>query len=125
MVHLNVGLNGYSFHLLCSNNLSKWIKFGYGGNMCMSLYIASYLSALYLSIFVTYTVYILYTYYIHKHTYRYNIYIHLLNIYINVYIYMYMYIYIINSTTIHLRFSSILTNLDSKNHLKNTVKALE
>ena len=40
---------------------------------------------------------------------------------------MYMYIYVINSTTIHLRFSyvSILTNLESKNHLKDTVKALE
>ena len=45
-MHLNVGLNAYSFDLLCSNNFSKWIKFGYEGGMCMSLYIASYLSAL-------------------------------------------------------------------------------
>ena len=42
-MHLNVGLNAYSFDLLCSNNFSKWIKFGYGGNMCTWLYIHSWL----------------------------------------------------------------------------------
>ena len=58
-MHLNIGLNAYSFYLLCSNIFSKWIKFGYGGSICMSLYIASYLSAL--SIFITYIIYVLYT----------------------------------------------------------------
>ena len=85
------------FGLLCSNNFSKWIKFGYGGNMYMSLYIASYLSDLYLSIYI-YHIYNIY--YIHKHTYRYNISIYLLNIYkhINLYtpthIHTHTYIYI-------------------------------
>ena len=29
-MHLNVGLNAYSFDLLSSNNFSKWIKFKHG-----------------------------------------------------------------------------------------------
>ena len=79
-MHLNVGLNAYYFDLLCSNSFSKWIKFGYGENMRMSLNITSYLSALYVSI------YYIYIYYIHTHTYRYNIYIYLINIYKHLYI---------------------------------------
>ena len=89
-MHLNVGLNAYSFDLLCSNSFSKWIKFGNGGSMRMSLYIASYLSAL--SIYLLHAYYI---YYIHKLTYRYNIYTYLLNIYKLIYLYIHMYIYII------------------------------
>ena len=29
-MHLNVGLNAYSFDLLSGNNFSKWIKFKHG-----------------------------------------------------------------------------------------------
>ena len=89
-MHLNVGLKAHSFDLLCSNSFSKWIKFGYGGSMCMSLYIASYLSALSL-----YLLHIYHIYYIHKHTCRYNIYTYSSNIYKDIYIYIYVYIYII------------------------------
>ena len=94
MVHLNVGLNAYSFDLLCSNDLSKWIKFGYWGNMCMSLYIDSYLSALYLSIFITYIVYIYYIHiiYIIIHTDIIYIYIYLLSIHKRIYLYVYVYL---------------------------------
>ena len=42
-VHLNVGRNAYSFDLSCSNNFSKWIKFGYEVNMCTWLCIYSWL----------------------------------------------------------------------------------
>ena len=42
-MHLNIGLNAYSFDLLSSNNFSKWIKFEHGGNMCTCLYIYSWL----------------------------------------------------------------------------------
>ena len=52
--------------------------------MYMSLYIASYLSDLYLSIYI-YHIYNIY--YIHKHTYRYNISIYLLNIYKHINLY--------------------------------------
>ena len=88
-MHLNIGLNPYSFDLLCSNSFSKWIKFEYGGSMFMSLYIlATYQLSLYL-------LHIYYIYYIHKHTYWYNIYTYLLNIYKHIYIYIYIYMYII------------------------------
>ena len=89
-MHLNFGLNAYSFDLLCSNNFSKWIKFGYGRNMCMSLHIASYLSALYLSLFITYIIYIIY---INIHTDVMCIYIYILNIYKCIYLYVYVYIH--------------------------------
>ena len=85
-MHLSVGLNAYSFDLLCSNSFSKWIKFGYGGSMCMSLFIASYLSALSLYLLHIYYIYIIY----------YNTYTYLLNIYKGIYIYRYMYVYIYN-----------------------------
>ena len=88
-MHLSVRLNAYSFDLLCSNSFSRWIKFGYGGSMCMSLFIASYLSALSI-----YLLHIYYIYYIHKHTYRYNIYTYLLNIYKRIYIFLHIYMYI-------------------------------
>ena len=42
-MYLNVGLKTYSFDLLFSNNFSKWIKFGFGGNMYKWLYIHSWL----------------------------------------------------------------------------------
>ena len=70
-MHLNVGLNAYYFDLLCSNSFSKWIKFGYGKNMRMSLNITSYLSALYISIYYIY----IYIIYIHIHTDIISIYI--------------------------------------------------
>ena len=96
-IHLNVGLNAYSFDLLCSNSFSKWVKFGYGGSMCVTLYIASYLSALSL-----YLLHIYHIYYIHKHTYRYNIYTYSLNVYKHIHLYIYIYICIYIYTYIYI-----------------------
>ena len=59
-MHWNVGLNPYSFSMLFSNSFSNWIYFEYGGNMYTWLYIANYLSAIYIYIFAIY--YIPYAY---------------------------------------------------------------
>ena len=62
-MQLNAVLNPYYFNLSCSNNFSKWVNFGYGGNMSNSartLYLSGYISnyMIYVCIYIYVYIYI-------------------------------------------------------------------
>ena len=62
-MQLNAVLNPYYFNLSCSNNFSKWVNFGYGGNMSNSartLYLSGYISnyMIYVCIYIYMYIYI-------------------------------------------------------------------
>ena len=62
-MQLNAVLNPYYFNLSCSNNFSKWVNFGYGGNMSNSartLYLSGYISnyMIYVCIYIYIYIYV-------------------------------------------------------------------
>ena len=71
-IQLNAVLNPYYFNLSCSNNFSKWVNLGYGGNMSIcdrTLYLSGYISNYLIFVYIYIYIYIYICIYLYIYIY--------------------------------------------------------